>query len=97
MGKNNNVEIQLLNQKIFLKTSSQDPDLVQEVVDLVSSLLRAAEKRSKGATAPHQVALLALLDLAESYVKAQKSTSAFKGEIERKTTRLLELIEAELR
>ena len=65
--------MKLAGQKIVLKASHGDPDLIREIVDLVSVKLKNAEKRGKG-TAAHQVALVALMDLAEEYIRAKHRT-----------------------
>ncbi|MGZ3709962.1 MAG: cell division protein ZapA, partial [Bdellovibrionota bacterium] len=70
-------------------------DLVRDVVELVQAKLKDAEKRVKG-SAPHQIVLLALLDLAEEYVTARKRTGEFKKKVDEKSQLLLGLIEAEL-
>lgn len=95
MIKTYTTEVKLLGQKIVLKSSETDPDTIHEVVQLVTLKLAEAELRSKGA-APHQVALVALLDLAEEYVKAKKRTLEFKQQVDDKSTQLLDLVEAEL-
>lgn len=89
-------EVKLLGQKIVLRTSETDPEVIQEVLQLVSKKISEAEGRGRGA-APHQVALLALLDLAEEYVKAKKRTTEFKNLLEDKSNQLLSLVEAELK
>src|SRR5690242_10243759 len=89
----NTSEVKLLGQKIVLKSSEADPETVQQVIQLVNNKLGEAENRSKGVV-PHQVALLALLDLAEEYVRAKKKTMELKTQLEEKSTRLLNLIES---
>lgn len=89
------VEVKLAGQKIVLKASGTSPELLNEIMDLVSVKLRNAEKRGKG-TASHQVALVALLDLAEEYVKAKHRTAAFKQEMNTRSDSLLRLLESEL-
>lgn len=94
LGSVNTTEVKLLGQKIVLKSSENDPALVQEVIQMVSLLLNETEARCKGAV-PHQIALLALLDLAEGYVKAKRRTAEFKSQLEEKSNRLVNLVEAE--
>lgn len=94
--KTQSIEIRLAGQKVVLKSSDQDPALVKEVAELVSQRIRAAEKRMpKGAVAPHQVALLALMDLGQEYIMAKGRASGLKRSIEEKSAALLELLEAE--
>lgn len=89
------IEVQIQGHKVALRSSSSDPELVKEVLSLVSEKLRTAESRARGAAA-HQVVLLALLDVAESYVQMKRSALNWKEEIEMKTTQLLGLLEDEL-
>ena len=70
--------------------------MIRQVLQLVSLKVSEAEKRSKGA-APHQIALLALLDLAEEYIKAKKRTLDFKQQLDDKSSKLLSLVEAEFK
>jgi hypothetical protein len=86
-------EIRLLGERITLRTTDNDPEFTAEVVELVSSRLEAAEKRIKGEKSKYQVTLIALLDLAEEYVRAKKRTADFKAEIERRSDELLNQIE----
>lgn len=89
------VETEFLGQKLVLKTEG-DPSFVQEVVDLASLKVKEAEGRAKGA-APHQVALLAVMDLAEDYLRAKKKATDYRSELGEKASHLLQLIETELR
>ncbi|HUP57354.1 MAG TPA: cell division protein ZapA [Bdellovibrionota bacterium] len=91
------LEISIQGQRIPLRARHDDPEKVQEVVELVSERLRDAEKRSKSSTAPHQVALLALLDLAEEFLRVKEKTEAFKKQMSEKSERLISLLEAELK
>ncbi len=89
------VEIKLAGQKIVLKATESDPDLVREIVDLVNVKLKNAEKRGKAAAA-HQVALIALLDLAEEYIRAKRRTADFKREMNSRSDSLMRILESEL-
>ena len=93
--KGNSIEIRLLGQKIPLKTSG-DSETTQEVVELVAELLDKVEKRSK-TLASHQVALLALLELAEEYIQAKKRLTEFQKKIHVKSGELFHKIETELK
>ena len=86
-------EIRLLGRRIALKTSDDDPAFVAEVLDLVSSRLDEAEKRAKGTQVPHQVALLALLDLAEEYVRAKRRTQDYQAELTRHAEELMQMLQ----
>jgi len=92
--KKHSAEIRLLGQRIAIKSKETDPELVDEVVELVARLIRNAEMRSKSAAA-HQVAILALLDLAEEYVQAKRRTVQYKKQVDSRQMELLEMIEAE--
>ncbi len=73
-----------------------DADLIREVVSLVQTRVDEAQRRNSRAQSPHQVTLLALMDLAAEYVKAKRRTVDFKRHIDRKSTELLERIQTEL-
>lgn len=90
------IEVKIQGQRIALKASGSDPEVVREVLSLVSERLRDAEKRGKGA-ASHQIVLLALLDVAEEYVRAKRRTIDLQGQMERKASQLLSLLETELK
>jgi cell division protein ZapA (FtsZ GTPase activity inhibitor) len=96
MTKQQTTEVKLLGQRIVLKTSEADPEVLQQVLQLVTLKISEAESRSRGA-APHQVALVALLDLAEEYIKAKKRTLDFKRQLDDKSNQLLSLVEAEFK
>jgi cell division protein ZapA (FtsZ GTPase activity inhibitor) len=89
------VEIELLGQKLTVKTES-DPRTVKEVVELVQGRLKHAQERTRGA-APHQLALLALLDLAEDYVSAKYKVAEHRKKINEKSSELFNLIDSELK
>jgi cell division protein ZapA (FtsZ GTPase activity inhibitor) len=93
-SKPQSVEIKLAGQKIVLKASEADPELVREIVELVSVKIKNAEKRGKG-NSPHQVALVALLDLAEEYIKAKRRTFAFKREMNDRSENLMKILDSE--
>lgn len=91
------IEIWLLGQKIVLK-SFGEPELVREVVELVSRKIKERESEQKGRTAvpPHHVALLALLSLAEEHVQAKRRFSEHQRTMDEKSHQLMSLIEAEI-
>ena len=95
--KPNQIELSLFGQKIFLKHRTRDPALVEQVVALVNAKVREAQTRSPEGSAPHHVALVALLDLAAEYIQAKSRTDDFKREIDRKSTELRTWIETELK
>lgn len=92
--KNHSVEVRLLGQKVALK-SQGDPDRVREVVDLVSERLKEAEARARGTMAPHHVALLAMLDLAEEYVSAKERFGRHQEQVQETSRGLSSWIKAE--
>jgi cell division protein ZapA (FtsZ GTPase activity inhibitor) len=86
-------EIRLLGERITLRTTDNDPEFTAEVIELVSNRLEAVEKRLAGQKSRYQVTLLALLDLAEEYVRAKKRTAQYKAEIEDRAAEIQKLIE----
>jgi cell division protein ZapA (FtsZ GTPase activity inhibitor) len=91
------LEVSIQGQRIPLRAGTEDPEKVKDVIELVSRKLREAEKRSKTSTAPHQVALLALLDLAEEHLLMKEKTESFRRAMSEKSDRLIHLLEAELK
>lgn len=89
------IELKVLGQRIVLKSTGGDPETTQEVIQLVTQKVNEAEERCKSAV-PHQVALLALLDLAEQYVQAKRRTLDFKHQVDTKSSQILTLLEAEM-
>lgn len=88
------IQFEFLGQKVGLK-SSGDPNQVDEAVRLATTKLEEVRSRNKKA-APHQIALIALLELAEQYVDAKVKVSAFQKEIQEKTERIHRLIQSEI-
>jgi cell division protein ZapA (FtsZ GTPase activity inhibitor) len=93
--KSQSIEVGLLGQRISLKTQG-DPETVKEVVDLVSSKLREAEKRGKS-PAPHHIALIALMELAHEYIQAKKLVAEHHQAMDEKSRELFSLLETEFR
>ena len=96
-AKSQTIDLKILGSKISLRTSETDPERIQQIVTLVSGRLKDVEKRAPSGIAPHQLILLALLDLAEDYLNAKNKTSDFKKTVEARSTELLNLLEAELK
>jgi cell division protein ZapA (FtsZ GTPase activity inhibitor) len=91
--QNQTVELKILGQKIVLKSGEQyQPEFVSEVIELVSKKLQEAEQRTKGLAAAHYVAVLALMDLAEDYLKAKKLVSEHQQAILAKSEELSQLL-----
>jgi hypothetical protein len=95
--KQSSYELKLCGQKILLKAPDADSEVADQVLELVSRKLKEAEGRTSKSTAPHQVTLLALLDLAGEYIKAKQKTVEFKRRVGAKSAHLLGLIEANRR
>lgn len=89
------IELKLLGQRVAFK-SAGDPAQTQAIVELVAGKLAEAEARvhrgGKGVL-PQQVALLALLELAEDYLQAKQRTEAHLRQIDEKSERLLQLFD----
>ncbi|MBI2712225.1 MAG: cell division protein ZapA [Bdellovibrio sp.] len=90
------IEVKLLGQKLVLKSADLNAERFQEIIHLAGKKLDLAQARAKNAP-PHQVALLALLDLAEEYVAAKKRTQDYQTEMHEKSDELRRLIEAEFK
>ena len=88
------IEVDFFGEKISLKTQG-DPEVVEEAIDLAMIKMANAKQRTKHG-APHRLAILALLDLAEEYVKAKERVSALKHEMGEKSEQINKLIEAEI-
>ena len=90
------IEINLFGQKIVLKANADDPALVARVVELVTKKIKETEARTKGA-APHQISLLALMDMAAEYLMAKERTEQLQHEVDEKSSELLSWIETEFK
>jgi hypothetical protein len=98
MQKIRPVEIKLQGQKIVLRSAEADQQLVDEIVELVASKLSDVEKRTIGkGVASHQIALLAMMELAGDYIRAKRNTIDFKKQVEERSARVLDLIDAEFK
>ncbi|MDR3608132.1 MAG: cell division protein ZapA [Oligoflexia bacterium] len=73
--------VTILGQRIPLRVVEEDASLSAEVLALVSSRLEAAESRLKTQKNVQNVTLLALLDLAEEYVRAKRRVASFQAEL----------------
>jgi cell division protein ZapA (FtsZ GTPase activity inhibitor) len=94
MASQNKIEIELLGQKIVMRTSESNSELLEEILDLVRTKVKSAEKRIK-TNAPNQVLLLALMEVTEEYVKAKHRTIQFKREVGEKSEHLLQMLEGD--
>lgn len=90
-------EITIKNQKIPLKSSTGPGNAISaEVIQLAQTLLTNAEKRMKHSAA-HEIALIALLELADDYLKAKEGTRAWKQKIYKSADRLASATQATTR
>lgn len=77
------IELDLLGEKLLVR-ASEDPDFVNEVAELVKLRLQEAGRRlsQKEARPSRQnVLLLALLELAEEYVKSKRRSLVHRSKI----------------
>ena len=88
------LELDLLGQKIPVKTEGDD-GLIAEVVELANQKIDDARRRTPTA-APHQIAVLALLDMTEEYVKARARSADHRNKVTSRTSDLVKMIQAEL-
>ena len=95
MSASTTLEIKLAGQKIVLKASETDPALLNEIVELVSAKIKTAEKRGKGSAA-HQIALIALMDMAKEYIQAKHRTTDYKREMNSRSDSLMRILDSEL-
>jgi hypothetical protein len=83
-------EVQLLGQKITLKALGETAE-AEAVLKLVNDRLKSAEHRNRDRV-PHHVVLLALLDIAEDYVRAKTAMSTHQQAVQKKTGQILEIL-----
>jgi cell division protein ZapA (FtsZ GTPase activity inhibitor) len=95
MKPQNKVELSILGKKVSLRASEGDPELLAEITELVNTKVKSAEKRIKSGVSS-QILLLALMEIAEEYVKAKHRTIHFKREVGDTSEHLLGIIENEL-
>lgn len=77
------IELDILGEKLLVR-ASEDPDFVNEVAELVKLRLQEAGRRlsQKEARPSRQnVLLLALLELAEEYVKSKRRSLVHRSKI----------------
>lgn len=86
------IEIRILGQRIPLRSSASEPQRAQEIVDLVTRRIIDAESRAHPGSQPQHVAVLALLELAEDYLRAKRSFESHQNEIETRAQELISLL-----
>lgn len=74
-------ELELLGQKLKLKTNSDETDHVERVSAFVKSRLDEAQAKFKGIHPPHVIAIHAYFELAEEYLRAQTRVSEHQNEL----------------
>ena len=95
MSKPQTIELDFLGQKITLK-SEGDPEIMKEAVEIAGLRLKDVARRAPG-VASHQVALLALLDVAEEYVRSKRRAFDHKKKLERRAQDLINLVDSSLK
>ncbi len=74
------MEIDILGERLLIR-ASEDPEVVGEVAELVKLRLQEANRRLSGTPNKNRVLLLALLDLAEEYVKSRRRLLSQRSKI----------------
>jgi hypothetical protein len=92
-GQTFNVEI--LGNRYSLR-SDTDPEIVRRALELAEIKIKDAERRVRSGS-PNQVALLALLDLAEDYVRAKDRATEHRDDLIRRSEKLLSIVEEQLK
>lgn len=77
------MEIDILGERLLIR-GSEDPQFVGEVAELVKLRLQEANRRLSGTPNKNRVLLLALLDLAEEYVKSKRRVLTQRSRISSK-------------
>jgi hypothetical protein len=83
-------EILLKGQKVVLKHNMTDPHEAERIITLAANKIREAESRAPQA-ASHQIALLALIELASEYLMAKDRTAAYQQKIQDKSQAIADL------
>ena len=81
-------EIVLKGQKVVFKHTDSDS---QAAIELAAAKIREAEERAPQA-ASHQIALLALVDLASQYLAARDRTDQYQKKVQAQIQEKSELI-----
>ncbi len=89
------IEVDFLGTKIKMKSQS-DEAVITEVLELARIKIQEAKQRAPKA-APQYVALVALFDMCEDYVRAKKKVSENRAELTESVDSLLAQIENELK
>jgi len=95
MAQKTQVEIDLLGEKLLLRTN-EDAEIAAEVASLVKQ--RISESRNRlsqrpGALSRQNILLLALLDLAEEYVKSKRRSLVHRSRIGGKLAEIRSMLE----
>ena len=95
MAQKTQIEIDLLGEKLLLR-ASEDPEIVQEVAELVKLRLHESRRRlsqKSQAISRQNILLLALLDLAEEYVKSKRRSLVHRSKIGSKLVEIRSMLE----
>jgi cell division protein ZapA (FtsZ GTPase activity inhibitor) len=77
-------EIVIKGQKVaFKQTDTESPEGFNAAIEFAAARIREAETRSPN-SASHQIALLALVDLASKYLEAKARTAEYQRRIQDK-------------
>jgi hypothetical protein len=92
-AKSGQIELALFGQKIVLKHRAQDPELAAAAAGLVTQKVKDAQSRVGKGSAPHHIAVIALLDLAAEYLQAKSRTEELLRDFDAKSGELKRLID----
>ena len=77
------MEVEILGERLLIR-ANEDLDFVSEVAEVVKLRLQEANRRLQGVKSKDRVLLLALLDLAEEYVKSKRRLVSQRSRISAK-------------
>ncbi len=80
-------EFQVLGQKIVMQTQAE-ADLALKAIELVEKKVAALAERTENLS-PHQVAVLALLEMAGDLIKDRAAMDQYRHELDMRCTTLL--------
>ncbi len=88
-ASSDSIELKFGGEKISLRQTAGDSEFARQVTKLVTERLDAASVRVRKTAPAHQIALLALMDLAAEYLEAKRRTEAYMAEVQAQTSRIL--------
>jgi len=86
------LDVKLLGQRFALKYPEADSQVAAQALALVERKIREAAGRNRDSN-PLNTAVLALLELAEEYVRAKGRTAEWQKQVTDKSARIFRLIE----